>query len=207
MYTRTVHLRSRKTSDPVFLYFYTDRSVCLVLWFPSHFIPYVTSSLSIHQPLSYRYMSLLYIAAFLSTYAFPLHLSLFLYYILSLYCLPISLFFSLSLSFFIPLPPSSSLRTYTCIPLLSTPYTLPWLYISWRSIVSRDFTYSHDCSWAVFCLVDGHCHVYFSSLPFFHFAFRDEINRWTLSTVWTRNATLTKLRNLYDKWMIKLRPI
>jgi len=166
-------------------------------------IPYVTSSLSIHQLLSYRYMSLLYIAAFLSTCAFPFHLSFFLYYILSLSFLLISLFSSLSLSFFIPFYPS--LRTYTCIPLFSIPYTLPWLYISWRSIASRDFTYSHDCSWAVFCLVDGHCHVYFSSLPFFHFAFRDEINRWTLSTVWTRDATLTKLRNLYDKWMIKLR--
>lgn len=41
--------RSRKMSDPVSVYFYTDRLVCLVLQFPSRSVPVcIASSLSIH---------------------------------------------------------------------------------------------------------------------------------------------------------------
>lgn len=83
--------RSRKMSDPVSVYFYTDRSVCLVLQFPSRSAPVcIASSLSIHYLLSYRYMSPTSLS--IDTYfPFPSFLSISLFF---LFTFPLFIHFS-----------------------------------------------------------------------------------------------------------------
>lgn len=127
-----------------------------------------------------------------------------------------------TLSFLLlPSSPSAPLhaRTYTSSLFLSLSLTLslslfaPYtttatLYFMEEHRASRDFTYSHDRSWAVFCLVDGHCHVHFFFSPRAVFAFcvsRREINRPSLEqTAWSGVATLTNSRNFHDERMSKL---
>lgn len=88
--------RSRKMSDPVSVYFYTDRSVCLVLQFPSRSAPMcIASSLSIHYLLSYRYMSP---SSFSIDTYFPFPSTYPVYFPLFLYTFPLFIHFSFLLS-------------------------------------------------------------------------------------------------------------
>lgn len=101
--------RSRKMSDPVSVYFYTDRSVCLVLQFPSRSAP-VYVSRHLFLSITFFHIDICHRRLFLSTHVFLLYLLIRPSSSLSLYFLPA---FSLSLLS----SPSTLLRcTHTCTP-------------------------------------------------------------------------------------------